>query len=79
MTVVKHTEPPHTFTGLSSDSKPDAPDRSVFYELDTGIEDVKLSAWVPGGGITVDDADTSVLRTAWTADMSAIHISHPLE
>ena len=45
MTVAKHTSPPFIYSGLSSDTKPDATPLSIFYETDTGDEFLMLSSW----------------------------------
>ena len=45
MTVAKHTSPPFIYSGLSSDTKPDATVLSVFVETDTGDEFIMLSNW----------------------------------
>ena len=45
MTVAKHTSPPFIYSGLSSDTKPDATPLSVFIETDTGDQYQMLTTW----------------------------------
>ena len=45
MAVTKHTKPPFIYSGLSSDSKPNATPLSVFIETDTGDQYQMLTTW----------------------------------